>query len=152
VAIHREVTFERGTVGRFLQFHGISMKPVRIPRSLAPELVEKLAEEGENLYILRFVGPRGSMETWLNWPKGSVPTAEQAIVALGLGALEYEQSGGDLFGWATQAGLDPTSPETRRIFRDLRRDTELLANFLGPEGFVELLDLVSGFASRPKGP
>lgn len=138
MAIHRRITFAKGTVGRYIKKHGLTMTYLRVP----PEMICRVqSHPGQKHFILTFRKPDGRLM--------KVPYSQ------GAGVKEYPEIMGVLESLASDALLyheyntakdyceDFEIPEEDCLeqFEILEAVVKRTLEFLGAQAYDELLKM-----------
>lgn len=138
MASHKRKTFAKGTVGRFIKKHGLSMHYTQVPAIM---ICRTQTHEGEKFFILTFRKPGGGLL--------KIPYSQ------GAGVKEYPEIVGVLGGLASDVRLyhEYQTPQAygeafsipmedwEDAFEQLQEVAERTSEFLGAEAYTELLEM-----------
>lgn len=135
---HRRLTFAKGSLGRFIQRHGLSLQVKRV----APEVVQRReSHPGERHYLLTLYNRQGRILT-MPYLQGALveeePTTERLLESLGADAVLYYDYG-SVEEYGRAFGSDPDDWDEE--FLALKEQTLAFRGFLGEQVFDDLMNM-----------
>jgi len=146
VGTHRPITFQAGTMGRFVQRHGIKIEARLADRNPEMEAVADPWAVSARHYTVRLSREDGR-EMVVPFSKGidlkEPPNTEEVLQTLAIHARDYELALGDILTWSERLQFSPTAPSASKFFESSRREATALRAFLDDETYAELLDMAT---------
>lgn len=138
MAIHRRITFAKGSVGRFIKKHGLSMTYLEVP----PEMICRVrSHEGEKFFILTFRKSNGQLMK-VPYSQGALVREYPEIVGI-LGSLAgemltyYQNETAESF----CSEFSIPEDECEKQWATLKTLAERNEEFFGAEAYDELIQM-----------
>lgn len=138
----RNLTFEKGTIGRIVLKRGIRMESV--PAESNPLLGDDPWQGMANHFRVRLTGHEGrELLTHFSVGIGRAggPDLERVLLAIGGDALDAERAQGSVQRYADLLGFDPKDPEVEKELRSMEAQASKLREFLGDDDYREFLEI-----------
>lgn len=149
VGISRPVTltFERGTLGRFILRHGLELAVE--PVASNPPLDDPT--KGTPAHFTVTLRERSGREysSGFSSAVASEPSIEDVVEVIALDALDVERVGGSVEQYADLMGFEEPDEKVAQELRDMELQAASLREFLGLEAYQELLAIAEGSQGRP---
>lgn len=140
--IPRNLTFEKGTLGRFILMRRLRLEWQEAP---VPGYQSTKWPRGTRHYIVRIIdGKERELNTYFSKGAGlqGPPDIEEVLVSMGTDAADWERSRGSIEQYAAEPGADPEDPEAQYGQAAIETEAAGLRVFLGKQGYQELLEIV----------
>jgi hypothetical protein len=138
-AIPRDLTFEKGTMGRFVLKHRLRLEFQEVPDPRPGRWAK-----GARHYIVRVIDGKGR-ELNSSFTKGALlegpPAIEEVLYSMAMDSVMWEQSRGSIDDYANETAQDPDDVEAQYGFAASETVAAGLRVLLGREGYQELLAL-----------
>lgn len=136
--IPRNLTFEKGTLGRFILSRRLTFD---WQETAPPHRASPLSKH----YIVRVIDAKGrELNTYFS--KGALltepPNLEEVLYSMGMDSIIWEDSNGSIEAYARETGGDPDDAESQYGLKESETSAAGLRVLLGQEGYEELLAIV----------
>lgn len=141
VAIPRNLTFEKGTIGRIVLARGLEFEAT--PAETNPLVVDETWGKMAKHFEIRLTDRDGrEFVTPWSYGIGGIRDIEWILATLGDEALDVERAQGSPERYADLFGYDPEDPKIAEAFEGLRKKSAELRAFLGDATYEQLLSIM----------